>query len=94
MPSSRGSSGPRDLLHWQADSWLLNYLGSPFNYTLSDLEREDLDFPGDTVDGRPPTPFWIQGSKLRLLHWQADFLPSEPPGKPQDPTYLEAKKKT
>ena len=27
--------------------------------------------------------FPIQGSNLRLLHWQADSLPLEPPGKPK-----------
>ena len=37
--------------------------------------------------------FPTQGSNLHLLHQQADSLLSEPPGKPQDPTWLKAKKK-
>ena len=50
------------LLHWQADFLSLSHLGSPFKYTLSDLETEDLDFPGSTVDGNPPTSAGDTGS--------------------------------
>ena len=32
--------------------------------------------------------FPTQGSNTRLLHWQADSLPSEPPGKPYSPAEL------
>ena len=32
--------------------------------------------------------FPTQGSNPRLLHWQADSLPSEPPGKPYSPAEL------
>ena len=40
----------------------LSHLGSPFSYTLSDLETEDLDFPGSIVDGSPPTSAGDTGS--------------------------------
>ena len=32
--------------------------------------------------------FLTQGSDLGLLHWQADSLPSEPPGKPKPHLFL------
>ena len=32
--------------------------------------------------------FLTQGSNLYLLHWQADFLPSDPPGKVSEADYL------
>ena len=56
-------------------------------------EPMDYNIPGSSVHGILQARklecvaisfskvFQIQGSNLGLLHWQAGFLPSEPPGK-------------
>ena len=62
------------LLHWQADSLPSRHLGSSRFSRQEDWcglpfpSPEDLPDPG--VEPRPPA-------------WQADALPSEPPGKPK-----------
>ena len=66
MPSSRGSSRPRDQTCVSCIGrqifLLLRHLGSPFNYTLSDLATEGLDFPGRTVDASPSASTGDMGS--------------------------------
>ena len=71
MPSSRGSSQPRDQTHvssWQADSLLSEPPGKPKNTGVGRLSLLQGIFLTKLETGSPAL--------------QADSLPAEPPGKP------------